>query len=173
MLFFSAFAVLTLSLNALALSRPTYSRGLGSRQRYDPSEIAQYLAAHNIVRVAHEASPLHWSHKLADKAQAWADTCQFRHSEGTLSDEPYGENMVAATGSFPILNALKLFSADKAEYNPMAPSYNHFTQVVWKSTQYLGCASSQCGGIFNATETRATMYVCLYEPPGNVVGQAL
>jgi len=39
----------------------------------------------------------------------------------------------------------------------------HFTQVVWKSTQRLGCASASCGA--------TTVWVCNYEAAGNVEGE--
>jgi uncharacterized protein YkwD len=76
------------------------------------ANVDQYLTTHNNVRKANRVPPLQWSEKLAQAAQDWADTCQFKHSNGTLRDTPYGENMVAATGTFPISTALALFSKD-------------------------------------------------------------
>lgn len=76
------------------------------------ANVDQYLATHNIVREANRVPPLQWSEELAQVAQNWANTCQFEHSNGTLSATPYGENMVAATGTFPISTALGLFSKD-------------------------------------------------------------
>ncbi|KAJ7930089.1 CAP domain-containing protein [Mycena leptocephala] len=101
----------------------------------------------------------------------WAETCQLKHSNGTLLDTPYGENIVAATGHFPISMAMQQFVLDKSDYDPANPTYNHFTQVVWKSTTDLGCAFSLCNNIFEGAT--AWYYVCLYNPAGNVVGQAL
>ena len=40
----------------------------------------------------------------------------------------------------------------------------HFTQLVWKSTTKLGCASSQ------ASESGNWYVVCNYEKPGNMLG---
>ncbi|KIL70264.1 hypothetical protein M378DRAFT_68199 [Amanita muscaria Koide BX008] len=143
-----------------------------NRRSASAAEIDQYVAAHNQIRKAFHVQSLQWSSDLAKKAQTWADHCQFEHSNGTLSEAPYGENIVAATGSFPISIALGLFSSDEAGYNSTSPTYNHFTQVVWKSTKNLGCAFSKCNSIFGHNRL-ATMYVCLYQPPGNVIGQAL
>jgi len=135
-------------------------------------DIDQYLYAHNHVRAAHGATSLTWSPSLAQDAQIWADQCQFRHSNGKLRDELYGENIVAATGHFPINAAMKTFSSDESQFNAKKPIYNHFTQVVWKSTTQLGCAVSKCDDIFSPVFGQATLYVCLYDPVGNVVGQA-
>lgn len=59
-----------------------------------------------------------------------------------------------------------------AQYDPTHPSYLLFTQVVWKSTTQLGCAVSSCDGIFDRALGPAALYVCLYDPVGNVIGQA-
>ena len=39
----------------------------------------------------------------------------------------------------------------------------HFTQVVWRGTTQLGCGVSTCRGM--------DIWVCEYDPPGNVQGQ--
>jgi len=49
---------------------------------------------------------------------------------GTLLDSPYGENIVAGTGHFPISKAMQQFVLDESDYDPANPTYNHFTQVV-------------------------------------------
>ncbi|KAF8969420.1 CAP domain-containing protein [Flammula alnicola] len=116
------------------------------------------------------ARPFLDSHNV--KAELWADRCQFKHTNGVLSNELYGENIVAGTGSFPIDAAVATFVADQGKYNPANPSYLLFTQVVWKSTTELGCAVSLCDGIFDKSLGKASLYVCLYNPVGNVIGQA-
>lgn len=40
-----------------------------------------------------------------------------------------------------------------------------YTQVVWNTTEELGCSQSVCSG-------KNSLTICLYNPPGNVVGQA-
>ena len=62
------------------------------------------------------------------------------------------------------------FLADN--YNPAHPSYLRFTQVVWRSTTELGCSVSVCENFFDSKHGRANFFVCLYNPAGNVVGQA-
>eukprot|EP00963_Diacronema_lutheri_P011622 scaffold1420_cov375-Pavlova_lutheri.AAC.13 len=39
----------------------------------------------------------------------------------------------------------------------------HFTQVVWKSSERVGCGMAQC--------SFGNLVVCQYEPSGNVRGQ--
>ena len=77
-------------------------------------------------------------------------------------------------------------------YDPKNPEPSHFTQVVWKATTQLGCASAICpaGSILPADDgvrpnsfysyrgatlidlfQVATYYVCHYSPPGNVEGE--
>jgi pathogenesis-related protein 1 len=176
---------------ASAAPRPRFTkhsalaRGLVS----DSADITAFLAEHNTVRTAHNAPPLTWSGELALKAAIWANVCQFKHSDGLLSYKPYGENIVAATGDFSIPAAMGTFVQDagmklclanffltknskSADYNPANPTYTHFTQVIWKSTTQLGCAVSKCDGIFDRSFGKATLYVCLYNPAGNVVGDA-
>ncbi|KAF9481844.1 PR-1-like protein [Pholiota conissans] len=141
------------------------SRGL-------PLQIAAFLDSHNVIRAVHNATALEWSESLAQKAEFWADQCQFRHTGGILSNELYGENIVAGTGVFSIDAAVASFIGDEAQYNPADPSYLLFTQVVWKSTTQLGCAVAQCNNIFDPSLGQASLYVCLYNPVGNVIGQA-
>lgn len=174
-----------------AAPRPRFTQhnALARRLVSDSADIAAFLAGHNIVRAAHNAPLLTWSGELALKAAIWANMCQFKHSNGLLSYNPYGENIVAATGDFSIPAAMGTFVQDagmklylanffltkhskSADYNPANPTYTHFTQVVWKTTTQLGCAVSKCDGIFDRSFGKATLYVCLYNPAGNVIGDA-
>jgi uncharacterized protein YkwD len=134
------------------------------------SDIDAYLSSHNSVRAQHGAAPLTWSDQLAGKAQQWANNCVNHHSGGTLG--PYGENLAAGTGSnFGISEAVKLWTNEASSYNPNNPQASHFTQVVWKATTQLGCASAECNGIFDPSFGLAKFVVCEYSPPGNVEGQ--
>jgi len=42
----------------------------------------------------------------------------------------------------------------------------HYTQVVWRATQKVGCALGRCAGL-----TYPSTIVCDYGPGGNVSGQ--
>ena len=79
-------------------------------------QISEFLAVHNSIRVAHNASPLTWSNEFAAKAASWADECLLQLTGGILSDMPYGELQVAASGPFSIQDALNTFIQDECKY---------------------------------------------------------
>ncbi|GLB34051.1 putative SCP / Tpx-1 / Ag5 / PR-1 / Sc7 family of extracellular domains containing protein [Lyophyllum shimeji] len=151
-------------------SHPSAAHALSKRG--SPAQINAFLFAHNVIREAHAAPDLTWSTELASLAEEWADNCVFQRTEGILRETPYGELHVAATGVFPISNAINQFVLDEVEYNPAKPTYNHWTQIVWKSTTEVGCARSQCDNMLGHATGVATYYVCLYNPAGNIIGQA-
>lgn len=86
---------------------------------------------------------------MAAAAQAVADTCVFAHA-----GSGYGQNILAAWG--PISDggcsmAMQYWYSDEAGlYDYSNPGYQsnagHFTQLVWKSTTEMGCATTQCPG---------------------------
>ncbi|RXW24688.1 hypothetical protein EST38_g1179 [Candolleomyces aberdarensis] len=172
-LFTTLFVAFPAIFRAQALAAP-HSSVAKARRAVDLSnaDIGTFLDAHNTVRAQHGAPALSWSPSLAQKAAFWADLCLFRNSGGLLQAEPYGEHIVAATGDFPIRAAVGTFMADKDKYDPANPSYTHWTQVVWKSTTELGCAIASCRNALPGQPGRETLYVCLYNPAGNVIGQA-
>ena len=125
------------------------------------------LAEHNAVRARHCAAPLTWSPKLAAVAQAWADHlrdagCGFDHSGNA-----YGENLAAGTrGTLDAAAIVGMWAGEVAAYDfkrgRFAMDTGHFTQVVWRGTTQLGCGSATCNGM--------DVWVCNYDPPGNVTG---
>ncbi|KAJ7284081.1 PR-1-like protein [Mycena rebaudengoi] len=170
-----ALVLLTLTSITLALATPNtrQSSSLHAERALSVSSINAFLSAHNTERAEHGAPNLVWNSTLAQAAKTWARSCQLKHSDGSLLDRPYGENLVAATGDFSIEEAVAQFTSDKSQYHPSNPTYNHWTQVVWKATTQLGCAVARCSDVMNAGAGKAaSYYVCLYDPPGNVVGTA-
>ncbi|TEB39193.1 hypothetical protein FA13DRAFT_455092 [Coprinellus micaceus] len=61
----------------------------------------------------------------------------------------YTENLAAGT-SLDIRGGIQLWADEVADYNPSNPRYSHFTQVVWKGTTGVGCASTQCNGMLGS-----------------------
>ncbi len=127
------------------------------------------LDRHNLHRANHCAQPLQWSPKLAAVAQSWANElksagCAFDHSPRS----PYGENLsfFAPVGSSSPDEVASDWYSEVSEYNFTNGSFGlntgHFTQVVWRGTQALGCARSRCNG--------GELWVCNYDPPGNMSG---
>lgn len=126
-----------------------------------------YLDAHNDVRRRARVSDLEWSNDLQGKAQAYANQCQLKHSDGSIG--PFGENLAAATGTFGARRAVALFVEDKAKLSLRDFAFTHYTQVIWKSTTQLGCGVALCDNMFSGRA--ATYHVCLYDPVGNIVGE--
>lgn len=113
----SLFVCFTIFLGFVAAhneSRRLSSRHQLNARRVSTNQALRYLAAHNEVRVKHNALPLAWSRQLSVAAEAYAEKCQFTSSNGKLLDgEPYGENIVAATGRFTVEKAVASFTSDQ------------------------------------------------------------
>lgn len=127
----------------------------------------EMLAAHNAVRARVGDPPLAWSVRLAAAAQEWASrliaTGAFQHRP----EDPYGENLYAISGGaaspWQVVDA---WAAEASNYdvrsNTCAGVCGHYTQIVWRATRFVGCAI--------ATDPEREVWVCEYDPPGNVVG---
>lgn len=141
-----------------APSVPTYTGG--------DAFARDFLAAHNTYRARHCAAPLVWSDELQRYAQRWATHLQSQGCGLTHSSGSYGENLAGGTASALSPQTVTAMWYDEvgmyAYGSGFSMSTGHFTQVVWRNTQRLGCAMASCGG--NA------VYVCSYDPPGNYAG---
>ena len=126
------------------------------------------LEAHNALRARHCAPPLAWSTALERTAQTWADHlarrgCPLEHSGGAL-----GENLASATtGTMRPEGVVGLWYGEVARYRFARGSFSartgHFTQLVWRDSARLGCGVASCPEL--------QVWVCNYDPPGNVMGQ--
>jgi pathogenesis-related protein 1 len=128
----------------------------------------EILAAHNAVRSRHSLPPLVWSPRLASVAKRWADhllsSGQFRHN----MDLPYGENLYMIEGGLARgSEVVRQWAAESSNFdrrsNVCRGVCGHYTQIVWRDTQSVGCAA--------ATSGRRQVWVCEYNPPGNIVGE--
>lgn len=124
---------------------------------------------HNIVRSKEKRPLLTWSQPVASSAQVWANYLiaknLFQHSHNQ-----YGENLyLEINGDRSCRAAVNAWYAEKPNYhNEVIPqgnfqSYGHYTQLIWRNTKQVGCASASSGG--------KQITVCQYNPPGNYVGQ--
>ena len=59
-----------------------------------------------------------------------------------------------------------------ASFNPLNVVFSHYTQAVWRATTQLGCGAALCDDLLGTGTGAATYHVCLYDPVGNVIGQA-
>lgn len=146
------------------------------------------IDAHNKIRREVGAPGLVWSNELARYAQEWADYlanqrgCTMQHRSATGSTQlKYGENLYWASGirwtdgrqEIQQVSPAKvvLSWAEEAEYYNYAANScqkgkvcGHYTQVVWKESKFLGCGQAVC------SRDKSQVWVCNYNPPGNIVG---
>jgi uncharacterized protein YkwD len=128
------------------------------------------VSAHNKYRTLHCARPVAWSPSLAAIAQRWADhlrdrQCTLQHNPATTC----GENLTydSPSGSLSPDEVVRGWYSEVGKYSFWNPRYRpgsgHFTQVVWAATRLIGCGVAHC--------VNADVWVCNYDPPGNVLGQ--
>ncbi|KAL4588593.1 hypothetical protein LXL04_001485 [Taraxacum kok-saghyz] len=153
------------NLHAISLVLAMFMAILYPSQAHNEPE--DFLHAHGCIRRLYDLPPLVWDPELAKTAQAWADKrkdCQL-----TPSDK-VGENMAQG----PNLNAsyaVQMWVDERPDYdgakNECLPGTEcaHYTQVVWKKTERVGCGRAQCD------DKVCYIIVCNYDPPGNVVGE--
>jgi Cysteine-rich secretory protein family len=144
------------------------------------------------VNVPVPIPPLTWNNDLADAAQIWANhlatlglTC---HPDpiGCSGFPPHdpsiggiqGENLwMGGTGFYTTAQQVEDWVKEKSNYvpgtpmptgppDPNAPVTGHYTQMVWRNTQQIGCATAT--GI---PPSNVDFLVCRYSPPGNYDGE--
>lgn len=140
----------------------------------EPGRLAGITEAHNQIRARLDIAPLAWSPELARYAQSWADKlsrsgCALQHRPRQGPDaQRYGENLFGASGQAATAEqVVAAWAAEVADYDARTGRCRgvcgHYTQVVWRDSQRLGCGVATCGD--------AEVWVCNYDPPGNFLGQ--
>ncbi|CEF69906.1 CAP domain-containing protein [Strongyloides ratti] len=126
----------------------------------------QFYHQHNCYRRNNKVGPLKVSKRWAFSAQKYANKLA-RQKNGlhhSNSNGRYGENIYWFSTKKGAGKAVKLWYSEVKHHNYSSNKMNgatgHFTQIVWKSTKYVGCgvAASKGNGVF---------VVCQYYPPGN------
>ncbi|XP_041454505.1 cysteine-rich venom protein-like [Lytechinus variegatus] len=156
---------------------------------FSAEEAKAILDEHNRLRglVSPEASNMQfmeWDDVLASTAQKWSDRCVFKHSSRRKRAEgstftSVGENIFAETGSAADIGVRgteswynETFDYDyEANFCPPEKMCGHYTQVVWASTQAVGCGKTFCAKIKIPGEPDmidSTFFTCNYGPAGNV-----
>lgn len=159
--------------------------GAGNREKTgDPDatgdfpDAQRYVDAHNRVRAAVQkptiyagswspVPPVTWSEEIATSAQQWANHLRDTMGCGLMHERSgYGENL-AAGSNIDAERAVDMWASEVENYT-YAPEFafggdtGHYTQIVWRKTREIGCASAECGD--------SSVVVCRYDPPGNVLG---
>ena len=137
--------------------------------RYPTSDDSgKMLEAHNYYRAQVGSPPLKWSKELAMRATQWALSLVEQDRYGLRRDGIFGENLFEITGAVasPVY-VVGAWASEKKNYNAAAnicsARCGHYTQVVWRATRLVGC------GV--ARDSRREVWVCNYDPPGNIVGE--
>ncbi|CCK68636.1 CAP domain-containing protein KNAG_0B01940 [Huiozyma naganishii CBS 8797] len=143
-------------------------KATATSQNSDLSDFASsILAEHNNKRALHkDTGSLSWSSELASYAQNYADgydcSGNLQHSGG-----PYGENLALGYNSGSA--AVDAWYGEISGYDWSNPGFSgntgHFTQVVWKSTNEVGCGVKQCGNSWG------NYVICSYKSAGNMGGE--
>ena len=137
------------------------------------------LVSHNVHRANHSASNLVWDNALASTAAKIASTCVYAHNT-TTDGGGYGQNIAAGLAADNITAIItELFYNGEVGYytnlygqaNPDMSNFHnwgHFSQIVWKGTSKVGCATQYCPkGLANVGPyTPPHFTVCNYGPPG-------
>jgi hypothetical protein len=146
----------------------------------DFPDAQSYVDAHNAVRAAVRkpttyagtwapVPPVTWSDKVAASAQQWVNHLRDTMGCGLMHGDSsgYGENL-AAGSNLGAQQAVDMWASEIENYT-YSPAFKfqndtgHYTQIVWRKTTAIGCASAQCSG--------SNVISCRYDPPGNFVGE--
>jgi uncharacterized protein YkwD len=145
---------------------------------------------HNIHRSNHSVSDVTWDSGLAASALVLANRCKFEH-DMDINGGGYGQNIAAWASSeigegegnkYGAVSVTDQWYNSEMEnwsfYGQANPPegmnidlYGHFTQVVWKGTSKIGCATAYCpsGQMYDGMNAYFT--VCNYDGPGNYGGE--
>jgi pathogenesis-related protein 1 len=171
-------AILTVSWSALQRS-------------YAQSDFANtILKIHNDERAAVKVPDLTWSDSLAADAKKWAEhlaslppkpssSSGWNQCCGGAPDLVHGstgENLWAGGANYySTADMVKSWASEKSNYHgaplsnadfaPGVPMVGHYTQMVWKNTRDVGCATAI------GNQGKFEFLVCRYSPPGNTLGQ--
>lgn len=143
------------------------------------------LNHHNMHRANHSVAALEWSDELAATAERIGATCVYEHNT-EMDGGGYGQNIAAGVKSEEISVVItNLFyngelNAFMSEFGKPQPDMTHFkvwghlTQIIWKDTTAVGCATVDCSGRGLAkvgSNVPPLFTVCNYKGPGNYAGE--
>lgn len=137
----------------------------------------EFVNAHNAARRRATPAPnpalpdVTWDPVVAAFAKQGSDRCIMNHRQ----QNQYGENLYGGTGEATPTEIVDSWDSEKQFYtyatNACTRVCGHYTQVVWRTSVRIGCATTLCttGSPFGGGPWYLT--ACNYAPPGNYVGQ--
>ncbi|XP_029547293.1 peptidase inhibitor 15-A [Salmo trutta] len=167
---------------------------LTRRKRYiSQNDMLAILDYHNKVRgkvfpPASNMEYMMWDETLSKSAEDWAHACLWEHGPRHLL-RFLGQNLSVRTGRYrSILQLVKPWHDEVKDYvfpypqdcNPRCPlkcygpMCTHYTQMVWATTNKVGCAVHTCHNmnVWGNVWKRVTYLVCNYSSKGNWIGEA-
>ncbi|XP_041506688.1 cysteine-rich secretory protein LCCL domain-containing 2 [Microtus oregoni] len=157
------------------------------------SDRQEILMLHNKLRgqVYPSASNMEymtWDEELERSAAAWAQECLWEHGPTSLLVS-IGQNLAVHWGRYrsPGFHVQSWYDEVKDytypyphECNPWCPERcsgamcTHYTQMVWATTNKVGCAVHTCRriNVWGDIWENAVYLVCNYSPKGNWIGEA-
>uniref|UniRef100_A0A8C6NF48 Uncharacterized protein n=1 Tax=Melopsittacus undulatus TaxID=13146 RepID=A0A8C6NF48_MELUD len=157
------------------------------------SDRQEILMLHNKLRgqvypVASNMEYMTWDDELERSAQAWAQQCIWDHGPSALI-RSIGQNLAVHWGRYrsPAFHVQSWYDEVKDytypyphECNPWCPDKctgamcTHYTQIVWATTNKIGCAVNVCKqmNVWGEIWENAVYLVCNYSPKGNWIGEA-
>ena len=136
---------------------------------------ARILAVHNSTRAEVGVAPLRWDERLARDAEEWArHLTQINALQhwGAHGEQPNGEGenlWMGSRGYYSVEQMVGGWVGEKAAFRRLRnweddfSHVGHYTQMVWRGTNAIGCAIAGSG--------QFDFLVCRYAPQGNVVGR--
>ncbi|KAI1235582.1 hypothetical protein IHE44_0002463 [Lamprotornis superbus] len=131
-----------------------------------------------------------WDEDLERSAHAWAQQCIWDHGPSDLI-RSIGQNLAVHWGSTDSISTASDTTSwyDEVkdytfpyphECNPWCPDRcsgamcTHYTQIVWATTNRIGCAVHVCKqmNVWGEIWENAVYLVCNYSPKGNWIGEA-
>ncbi|KAL2395834.1 pathogenesis-related protein [Exophiala dermatitidis] len=174
------------SASATASSISTPSSSTSSALSVSTSVSSDYqqgiLDSHNIHRQNASVANLVWSDNMASIAAQIAASCVYAHDTST-GGGGYGQNIGAGAppSDIPAMITNEMYNGEINYYPAYGvepdmsnfEKWGHYSQIVWKSTTSVGCATQYCpNGLANVGSGVSPYFtVCNYSPAGNFGGQ--
>ncbi|KAI5608259.1 cysteine-rich secretory protein LCCL domain-containing 2, partial [Silurus asotus] len=179
--------------NELEANVTASTSGSRVRRAIPWSDREEILLLHNKLRggvypTASNMEYMIWDDELERSATHWAEQCQWEHGPHDLL-KSIGQNLAVHWGRYrsPAYHVQAWYDEVKDytypyahECNPWCPERcsgpmcTHYTQLVWATSNRVGCAVHVCPSmnVWGETWENAVYLVCNYSPKGNWIGEA-
>ena len=129
------------------------------------------LEFHNKFRKKHHSNKLEIDIKLTNKANKYAEVLlgisENNERINIINEDILGENIYISDKEEKEKNICQYWYNENKKYNYELNNFqkdtNHFTQLIWNSTKFIGFGY--------ANHNNKNCYVALYYPTGNIFGQ--